>query len=85
MPHKNDDAGCETGGVTGTAGSGEALNNFFIGADTGFIGQNAYLFCASEGLGTFVYYGIYRMALAEKLGLHPAQKITLGQAVGYKE
>ena len=52
-------------------------------ADTGFIGQNVYLFCASEGLATVVRDGIDRPALAEKMGLREDQRITLAQSVGY--
>ena len=63
----------------------EEEKDFLSAADTGFISQNTYLFCASEGLATFVYHGIYRLALAEKLGLHKRQTITLAQAVGYKK
>jgi len=51
--------------------------------DTGFISQNVYLFCASEGLGTVVRGSVDRKALAEKMGLRPDQRITLSQSVGY--
>jgi SagB-type dehydrogenase family enzyme len=53
------------------------------GADTGFVSQNVYLFCASEGLGTVVRGLIDRRTLAEKMGLRPEQRITLAQSVGY--
>jgi nitroreductase len=52
-------------------------------ADAGFIAQNVYLFCASEGLNTVVRGMIDKPALAEKLHLRPEQKIWLAQSVGY--
>ncbi len=55
----------------------------FIAADAGFISQNVYLFCASEGLGTVVRGMVDREALAQKLGLRTDQKIILAQSVGY--
>ena len=58
----------------------KALNT---GADTGFISQNVYLFCASEGLATVVRASIDRPALAQALKLKPEQKIILAQTVGY--
>ncbi len=54
-----------------------------VGADTGVIAQNVYLFCASEGLATVVRAGIDRDALAKELKLRPEQKIILAQSVGY--
>jgi len=55
----------------------------YSAADTGFIGQNVYLYCASEGLATVIRAGIDRVALAKALKLGPTQKITLAQSVGY--
>ncbi len=57
--------------------------NVLVGADTGFISQNVYLYCASEGLATVVRAGIDRDALAKELKLKPEQKIILAQSVGY--
>jgi nitroreductase len=57
--------------------------NVLVGADTGFISENVYLFCASEGLATVVRAGIDRDALAKELKLKPDQKIILAQSVGY--
>ena len=51
--------------------------------DVGFIGQNVYLFCASEGLATVVRGSIDREALGAKIGLKPTQRILLGHSVGY--
>jgi nitroreductase len=52
-------------------------------ADAGFISENVYLFCASEGLATVVRANIDRPKLAEVLKLRPSQRITLSQTVGY--
>lgn len=57
--------------------------NFYSAIDTGFISQNVYLFCASEGLATVVRAQVNRDALAEALGLRPDQKIIVAQTVGY--
>ncbi len=54
-----------------------------VGADTGLISENVYLFCASEGLATTVRASIDRDGLAKELKLRPDQKIILAQAVGY--
>ncbi|MBW1814974.1 MAG: SagB/ThcOx family dehydrogenase [Deltaproteobacteria bacterium] len=54
-------------------------------AATGFIGQNVYLFCASEGLGTVVRAMIDKPALREEMNLRPNQRITLCQTIGYRK
>ncbi len=56
---------------------------FYTGADTAFLAQNVYLFCASEGLSAVVRGSIDRPALAKKMNLRPDQKITLAQSVGF--
>jgi nitroreductase len=56
---------------------------FYGGADTGFISQNVYLFCASEGLATVVRHLIDQPVLAKAMGLRDNQRITLAQSVGY--
>ncbi len=56
---------------------------FYAGAHTGFISQNVYLFCASEGLATVVRGMVDRQAMAKTMMLRPDQHITLGQSVGY--
>jgi len=55
----------------------------YSAADTGFISENVYLFCASEGLATVVRGSIDRAALAKAMKLRPDQKIILAQTVGY--
>jgi len=52
-------------------------------ADTGFISENVYLYCASEGLVTVVRANIDRPALATLMKLRPDQKIVLAQSIGY--
>lgn len=66
---------------TGKA-SGEE-RDFYTGADVGFIAQNVYLFCASEGLAVVVRGGVDRTALGKLMKLRPDQKILLSQTVGY--
>jgi len=61
----------------------EADKVFCSAADTGFISQNVYLYCASEGLATVVRGLIDRDALANKMGLRPEQKVILAQTVGF--
>jgi nitroreductase len=56
---------------------------FYTGADTAFLAQNVYLFCASEGLSTVVRGNINRPELAKIMKLSPDQKITLAQSVGF--
>jgi SagB-type dehydrogenase family enzyme len=65
-----------------TRGS-QADKDFYSAADTGFISQNVYLFCASEGLATVVRGSVDRDALAKAMGLREDQKIILAQTVGY--
>jgi hypothetical protein len=52
-------------------------------AGVGFISQNVYLYCASEGLATVVRGMFDRDALSKVLQLRPDQKIILTQSVGY--
>jgi len=57
--------------------------DFYSAAATGFIGENVYLYCASEGLVTVVRAMIDRPALAKAMKLRPDQKVILSQTVGY--
>jgi nitroreductase len=54
-----------------------------VGADVGFIAENAYLFCASEGLATVVRASVPKADLAQRLKLRADQQIVLAQSVGY--
>ena len=56
---------------------------WYSGPDAGFIAQNVYLFCASEGLATVVRGMVDRSALARRMKLGPDQRIILAQTVGY--
>lgn len=56
---------------------------FYSAADTGFISQNVYLYCASEGLATVVRGLVDRPALRKIMKLRDDQKIILAQTVGY--
>jgi len=57
--------------------------NFYAATDTGFVSQNVYLFCASDGLGSDVRGSIDKEALAKAMKLGDHQKIILAQTVGY--
>ena len=51
--------------------------------NTGFIAENVYLYCASEGLAVVVRGSIDKPALEVALKLRPEQKIILAQTIGY--
>ena len=55
----------------------------YTAADVGFIAQNVYLYCASEGLATVVRGSVDKPALAKILKLQSQQRIILTQSVGY--
>jgi nitroreductase len=57
--------------------------NFFAAADTGYISQNVYLFCASEGLATVVRAYVDKPACSAAMKLPDTKKIILAQTVGY--
>lgn len=60
----------------------DAKTDKFNGVDTGFIGQNVYLFAASEGLGAWFYATLGNDA-AKALNLTAEQHLLFAQAVGY--
>ncbi|MDD5686715.1 MAG: nitroreductase family protein [Elusimicrobia bacterium] len=62
---------------------GPADIDFYSGADTAFISQNVYLYCASEGLTTVVRAFVDKPALEKAMKLRKDQKVTLSQTVGY--
>jgi nitroreductase len=68
---------------TRVSGSPDQDRDLFAAAATGAVSQNAYLYCASEGLATVVRANIDREALAAVMKLRPEQKIMLAQSVGY--
>jgi len=59
--------------------------NFYAAADTGFISENVYLYCASVGLATVVRGSMDKTALARAMKLRGDQKVILAQTVGYPE
>ncbi|MCX6169500.1 MAG: SagB/ThcOx family dehydrogenase [Ignavibacteriales bacterium] len=61
----------------------DEIKLIFTSADAGFIAQNVYLYCASQGLVCVVRGLIDRPKLAEVLKLRADQKIILSQTVGY--
>ena len=56
---------------------------FYSGADTSFLAENVYLFCASEGLVTVVRGSVDKAAVAKAFKLRPEQRVILAQSVGY--
>lgn len=55
---------------------------FYSATDTGYISQNVYLFCASEGLHTVVLGSVDKTTLQAAMRLKPTQHIILTQPVG---
>ncbi|HOG50938.1 MAG TPA: SagB/ThcOx family dehydrogenase [Lentisphaeria bacterium] len=53
--------------------------------NTGFLAQNAYLYCASVGLGTVVRGSFPPADLAKAMRLKETQTITLCQCIGWPE
>jgi nitroreductase len=55
----------------------------YASVDAGFIGQNVYLFCASEGLATVFRGAVDYPKLTRALKLPSEQFVTFAQTVGY--
>lgn len=55
----------------------------FASVDTGFIGQNVYLFCASAGLVTVFRGAVPYEKLEQAMRLADGQFVTFAQSVGY--
>ena len=72
----------DTAKITGKSPRG-VVETIYV--DTGFISQNIYLHCASEGLATVVRAMVPKESLATALGLAPTQEITLVQTVGWAQ
>lgn len=58
---------------------------FYSATDVGYISQNMYLYCASEGLASVVLGSVNREQLARHLNLNENQKVLLTQCVGYRK
>ncbi len=69
--------------ATHMSGVSRAEQQRFAAADTGFIGQNVYLYCASEGLACVFRGSLDQSRLAATLGLADTQFIEFAQSVGY--
>jgi SagB-type dehydrogenase family enzyme len=66
------------------AGTGSADDaKLYAAADCGFIAQNVYLYCASEGLAVVVRAWVDHQELSRVLNLRPEQKVILAQTVGF--
>jgi len=61
----------------------DAFRKFYSATDVGYISQNVYLYCASEGLATIVRGLIDKTKAKEVLKLRPDQHVILAQSVGY--
>ena len=99
LPHLKDDIRAETGlqDFVATAplnlvyvAHGERMmdvpaedRRLYASVDAGFIGQNVYLFCASEGLATVFRGAVDTVKLARALQLPDRQFVTFAQTVGY--
>ena len=99
LPHSRADIRAQTGqqDFVGTAplnliyvAHGERMQDIspaerrlYASTDTGFIGQNVYLFCASEGLATVFRGAVDYEKLDKTLQLGADQFVTFAQTVGY--
>ncbi len=68
-----------------TIGTSDENKLLYAGADSAFISQNVYLYCASEGLATGVRAYVDKDALAKKMNLRDKQQVVFVQAVGYPQ
>ena len=66
-------------------GGDETSKQITASAHCGFIGQNVYLFCASEGLNTVFRAWIDKDLIHDKLELVENQYVIYTQTVGYPE
>jgi nitroreductase len=62
---------------------GPEERRLFASADACFIGQNVYLFCASEGLATVFRGSANQAKLGAAMNLPEGQFVTFAQTVGY--
>lgn len=99
LPHMRDDIRAKTGTQDFVATAplnlvyiahGERMGDIsaedkrlYASVDVGFIGQNGYLFCASEGLATVFRASLDYRELERTLGLGPGQFVAFAQTVGY--
>src|SRR5208283_2200276 len=60
----------------------EGIKMLMVAMDTGFVAQNVYLYCASEGLPTGFRVSIDKGKLGQAMKLRPTQRIMAAQSVG---
>lgn len=63
----------------------EEDKKLYSALDIGFIAQNVYLYCASQGLAVVVRGSVDRLPLAKLLNLKPSQRIIVTQTIGYRK
>jgi nitroreductase len=61
----------------------DELRKFFSAVDVGYISQNVYLWCASEGLATIILGQVDKVKVREVLKLKTNQQVILSQPVAY--
>lgn len=64
-------------------GASEEDRKFYSAADVGFIAQNVYLFCASEGLAAVVRGMVDKTKAREVFRLKESQHVVLAQTIGF--
>ncbi len=69
--------------MSSVAGGSREEKMLYAGADTGFIGQNVYLYCAANGLATVIRGWVDKEKLGKAMKLSSSQMIVLAQTVGY--
>jgi SagB-type dehydrogenase family enzyme len=69
--------------LTKRGGSSEEEKLRMANIDCGYISQNTYLYCTSEGLVTGARATVNRDAIISKLKLSPEQRILLAHSVGH--
>jgi SagB-type dehydrogenase family enzyme len=66
-------------------GATDEVRDFYSAVNLGYISQNVYLCCASEGLGTCVLGQVDRDKISEVFNLRPGQRVVLSQVIGYPD
>jgi len=63
----------------------EEDQKLWVGVDCGFIAQNVYLYCASQGISARVRGLVDKQKLGTALKLRPEQKVILCHSIGYEK
>ncbi len=66
-------------------GAGDIQKIQYSSAAAGFMIQNVYLYCASQGLASVVRASFDGAAITKELQLRPEQRVVLVQSVGYSQ